>query len=132
MTVCLDFAILAQTPTPWWSVRQAGIFGGLVGGSLLGLWGGLIGAAAGLLLPKGRGRPTVRVLVYSMVAVGLATLIVAIMASIDGQPSFVEQPLYKLGGYALVIGTLAALFFECYLFHKLDRDRLDAEELRRS
>lgn len=83
MMIWLEIATLTQTPQPWWTERQAGLYGGLTG-TLIGIWGGLIGASAGLLLPKGRGRSTVRALVYTMIAFGLTTLTFGIIASSNG------------------------------------------------
>lgn len=131
MTTWLEIATLTQTPQAWWTERHAGLYGGLAG-TLTGIWGGLIGAAAGLLLPKGRGRPTVRALVYSMIAFGLMMLTFGIIASSSGQPDYVQRPLFMIARFTILTGVLAAFFFELYLFHRIDRDRLEAEELRRS
>ena len=118
-------------PEAWWTDRQAGIYFGAIGGTALGCWGAAFGVSAGLLIPRGKGKIAVRILMYPMVAVALATIGVGIFALTKDQPRAVWYPLFLVGG--ILVFQLAWMIpvMETVL-KRYEQKRLEAEELRRS
>jgi hypothetical protein len=84
-----------QSAQPWWTNRDAGWIGG-IGGSIVGLLGGLIGTLGGL----GKARRFVVALTATLIAVGVLSLIVGLIALTLCQPYAVYYPLL-LGGIIL-------------------------------
>ena len=131
MTLSPDtLTTLADVASPWWSDRTSGMIGGLAGGAL-GIWGALFGVTAGIMVPKGKGRIAVRILMYPMLLLAIASLVVATIALTKDQPRGVWYPLMLLGG--IVVFQLAWLipFLELTL-RRVERKKLEAEEFRRS
>lgn len=95
-----------QPATPWWTERDAGWIGGIVG-SVCGLLGGLIGTLGGM----GRARRFVMTLTTGLIGLGVASLIAGVVAVILGQPYVVYYPLLLLGGILAGVcgGILPAL-----------------------
>ncbi|MCH7791914.1 MAG: hypothetical protein IID31_06510, partial [Planctomycetes bacterium] len=59
--------------TPWWD-QQTAILIGAIGGSAIGVMGGVYGALVGVLAPKGIGRRPVLAIHLTLVAFGAAVL----------------------------------------------------------
>jgi peptidoglycan/LPS O-acetylase OafA/YrhL len=121
---------IAEAVTPWWSSRTSGMIGGLAG-SAIGVWGAMFGLTAGVLVPKGRGRTAVRILMYPMLILAIAALVVAVVALTRDQPRGVWYPLMLLGGIVLLQLAWLIPFLEVTL-RKVEKKKLEAEELRRS
>ena len=115
---------------PWWTDQAAGWIGGGLGG-LIGLLGAGFGVAAGLLAPRGKGRPIVKALGVAMLALGGASLITGVVALFAAQPYHVYYPLLLIG----FIGVLVAginLPIVLVRYRQAEARRLGAEELRRT
>lgn len=121
---------ITEAVEPWWSARDSGMIGGIAGAGV-GLWGAAIGIAAGILIPKGKGRTIVRTLMYPMIVLALATVITAIVALVKDQPRHVWYPLMLLGGIVLIQLAWLAPMLELRM-RAVERQKLEAEELRRS
>lgn len=121
---------LAEATTPWWTNRTGGMIGGIAG-SAIGVWGAMFGIAAGIMVPKGKGRTAVRILMYPMLVLAIATLVVAVVALAKDQPRSVWYPLMLLGGIVVLQLAWMIPFLEVTL-RKVERKKLEAEELRRS
>jgi peptidoglycan/LPS O-acetylase OafA/YrhL len=106
------------------------VIGGLAG-SALGVWGAIFGITAGIMVPKGKGRTAVRILMYPMLVLAIATLTVATIALNKDQPRSVWYPLMLLGGILLLQLAWLVPFLELTL-RKVEKKKLEAEELRRS
>jgi hypothetical protein len=81
-----------------WSEREGGLVGG-VAGSLIGLLGALVGMLGG----AGRARGVVFGALRAMQGIGLATLVLGIVAVVRAQPYSVFYPLLLLGVLASVL-----------------------------
>lgn len=121
---------LAEAATPWWTDRTAGMIGGFAG-SAIGIWGAMFGIAAGMMVPRGKGRTAVRILMYPMLVLAIAALVVAVVALTKDQPRSVWYPLMLLGGIVLIQLAWLIPFLEVTL-RRVERKKLEAEELRRS
>lgn len=82
----------------WWSEREAGVIGGLVGSA-----GGLIGGLIGWLGSRGRARRFVFALIYTAMGAGAACLAIMVAALVAGQPFHVWGTLLILGLTLLVV-----------------------------
>lgn len=85
-------------PGQWWNTRQAGLFGG-IGGTLVGLFGALIG----LLAAKGQAPRFVLGLTAVAIVAGLAVLLLGVAAFVRGQPYAVYYPPLLLGGITTLV-----------------------------
>lgn len=83
----------------WFDV-STGIWIGALGGSLLGIIGGTLGAIASKLAPKGKCRGLILNTMKILIAIGILFLITGIIAFFVGQPYHVWYPLTLLGGIA--------------------------------
>jgi hypothetical protein len=114
---------------PWWT-QQTGILIGAIGGSALGTLGGVLGALAGILVPRGIGKRFVLPAFGVLAALGVVALAAGIIAWLMGQPYFVFFPLIALGLImALVMGGLLPVMAAVY--RKAEARRMHAEDLRR-
>lgn len=114
---------------PWWT-EQTAAWLGAGGGSALGVLGGAFGVTAGLLVPKGKGKPIVVGLGALMIGVGLISLIAGIVALAAAQPYHVFYPLLLIGGIAtLVMGINLPVILKRY--RQAEARKVSAEELRR-
>jgi hypothetical protein len=95
---------------------------GSVGGSLVGLWGAALGAAGGMLVPKGRGRPLVFGLLGLGVVLGSLVLAFGVAALVAGQPYAVWYAPLLVGG--LMLGLSVPFVF-------VMRNRYRVGELRK-
>lgn len=89
-------------PGQWWTARQAGLIGGI-----LGLILGCCGAAIGVLAARRRATRLVIGLLWGLTAAGLAAVGAGLVAAFTAQPWEVFYPLLLAGGIAsIVAGTL--------------------------
>lgn len=116
--------------TEWWTAQHAAWIGS-IGGSALGVLGGVIGTAAGVLAPRGKGRGLVLGAMTAIPALGGLGLAAGLAALATGQPYHVWFPLCLLGGMmAAIFGPLIPVVRMRY--REAERRRLEAESLRRS
>jgi hypothetical protein len=101
----------------WWTERQAGLIGGVLG-SGVGIMGAFVGMAAGF----GFGRRLVLALCVAMIGLGIVCLGVGLVAVILGQPFFVYYVPF-------LIGIVSTLVFGFNL--PTIRRRYDERELRK-
>lgn len=121
--------LLDQDPTPWFSDRT-GIMIGAFGGAGVGLLGGAIGVAGGLLAPKGKGRGLVLGMMVAGIICGVICLIAGITALILDQPYAIWYPLTMLGAIPTgVMGGLLPVMRQRYA--QAEQRRMDADDLRR-
>lgn len=116
--------------TEWWTVSDAGMIGG-IGGGALGLLGAGLGCAAGVLVPRGRGKPVVMGLLALLTVLGVALAVAAGVALASSQPYHVWYPL-ALGGGMLVFSVTPLIFIVPRMYRQAEARRLQAEELRRA
>lgn len=99
---------------PWWDA-QTGIMLGSIGGSALGMLGGMFGAAIGVCAPRGIAKGPVVSGQVALVAVGVALAITGAVAALVRQPSTVYYPLMLGGGLLTsVLGALLPLTLTTY------------------
>lgn len=91
---------------PWFDHRTAGLVGGGVG-SLVGLWGAVVGTLSGLLIPRCRGRVWLFGLLWAGLGAGLTLTGVGAWAVLDGQPFHVCHAFLLTG---LLTTVLSAAF----------------------
>jgi hypothetical protein len=112
----------------WWTAQQGNMIGA-IGGSAIGILGGLIGAAGGILAPRGIGKLLIVGTMLVVTALGVAVLGAGIVALVESQPYHVYYPLLLCGGIpALVFGSLIPVVLMAY--RRAELNRLAAEELR--
>ncbi|MCA9278008.1 MAG: hypothetical protein H6815_04380 [Phycisphaeraceae bacterium] len=120
---------LAETAA-WWTNQQAGLVGGL-GGGIGGSACGLLGAAAGVCVPRGIGRRYVLGGMLMFVVLGVLSLLVGFIAIGMGQPWHVYYPLLIIGlVFSGVCGPLIFVIRKQYTI--AEQRRMDAEAIRRS
>jgi hypothetical protein len=91
-----------QPDGQWFGSRSAGLIGG-IGGTLLGLWGGLIG----VLSSRGKARTFALASAKALLLLGIVSAIGGVVAWAAGQPNAVYYPLLLIGIILIaVIGTL--------------------------
>ncbi len=107
---------------PWFDpIRFGSLYGG-IGGSVLGVLGGLLGAASGYLAPRGKGRTFILGAFTTLLIIGILHLAVGLYALISGQPYGIYYPLVLLGVIlSVVMGGLIPVV----------RKRYDEAEARR-
>jgi hypothetical protein len=88
----------ASAKNAWWSDRAAGLIGGSAGGTF-GICGALVGVLAGL----GRARRFVMTLCFALIAMGVVTFVMGLVAVSLRQPYHVYYPLLLMGGLSVVI-----------------------------
>lgn len=82
----------------WFSGRTAGIFGGIAG-TLIGIWGAIIG----MLASRGKARGVVVGSANALIVVGIVILLLGLVALIAGQPYAVYYSLLLIGVLLLVV-----------------------------
>ena len=114
----------------WWNAHDGNLYGA-IGGSALGVLGGCLGAAMGVLAPRGKGRGPIIGGMAAVLLVGAAALGVGLFALVRGQPYHVWYPLMLCGSLAvLVLGPLVPVVRSRY--RQAEARRMEAEGLRRS
>lgn len=116
--------------TPWWSAHDGNWIGAL-GGVAIGILGGILGVAAGLLAPRGRAKGVIFAAFGLVVVAGAIALCAGLIALATGQPWHVWYPLVLIGGIISVVVPvqLPALRGR---YRQAELRRLQAEELRRA
>ncbi len=94
---------LAASPGAWWTPSAAGLIG-----VLSGLLGGSVGILMGLLVPRGKARRLILVLLAALIVLGIAFLLIGLFAWMKSQPYHVFYPL-------LLIGVLFPVLFGWFL-----------------
>jgi hypothetical protein len=119
--------VLAQTATPW--VKNPNMVGALLG-SGVGVFGGIYGPMAGILAPRGRCKTLVMTVHYMGIVIGLALIIVAIIAMINRQPYLIW---YGLGLPGLIIASLMVGLLPVVKlrYRQAEARKLEAESFRR-
>ncbi len=112
----------------WWS-NEAAAYIGAIGGSGVGLLGGVFGVMAGVLAPRGKAKGLVVGLHVTLIVVGACMLVAGIVAVSMGQPYHVYYPLLLCGGIvSLVLGGL--LPGTLMRYRQAEQRKLDAGLLR--
>ena len=99
-----------QTTGQWFSDRSAALLGG-IGGSLIGLWGTLIG----VLSSRGKARHFVLGSANALLVIGIASVVGGVMAIATAQPYTVYYPLLLIGIIVVAVcgktrGSLSARY----------------------
>jgi ABC-type transport system involved in cytochrome c biogenesis permease subunit len=115
---------------PWFNEVAFGSWFGVIAGCMEGGMGAALGTAAGILVPRGKGRPWLMAGCVLMSVVGLAALAFGLAALVSGQPYGIWYP-------PLLAGVLGFLFFLGVpllraRYAEAERRRLEAEALRRT
>jgi len=115
--------------TEWWTSQDAALIGA-IGGSAVGVLGGMFGTVVGLCAPKGIARAPVLATQLALAALGVIMLVAAAFALLGNQPYHVWFPLL-LGGVLLasLMGGLYPTVRARYM--QAEARRMDAEALRR-
>lgn len=114
--------------TEWWTPAQAGIIGAIVGGGG-GTLLGLLGAAAGVLVPRNKGHAWIPPLFLAVGILGVLALAVGVVALAQGQPWHVWMIPVQIGLLAAILGfVLRMVIMRVYTHH--EHRRLDAAALR--
>jgi hypothetical protein len=109
-----------MTSAGWWSDRQAGLVGGMIG-SLLAI----LGAAIGALASAGRAKTFVLGTLRALALLGLVSLVAGVVAVVAGQPYAVFYPLLLIGAISTAVGfTLPRVFLKRY--EQLELRRMQA------
>jgi MFS family permease len=114
----------------WWTIQSTALIFGIVGAAC-GLLGGLFGTVAGLLVPRGRGKPIVYGAFVSILAIALAGVVLGIAALLVGQPQHVWMWPLLTGGILLASILPSGLMIPAW-YRQAERRRLAAAEFRRS
>ena len=115
--------------TPWWDPQTA-VWVGAIGGSAIGVVGGMYGGAVGVLAPRGKCKTLILTFHVLMTVFGTITLVAGIVAASEGQPYSVYYPLLLGGGLvAVLFGSLFPVV--AIQYRQADSRKLDAEEFRR-
>ncbi len=91
-----------------WYSQQVGIYIGAIGGTIIGIWGGLFGTIVGLTARHGVGRRFVISSTVISFVLGFVLLAAGITALCTKQPYHVWYPLI-LGGF--ILSTLFGVMF---------------------
>ncbi|MFK5955312.1 MAG: hypothetical protein QM477_02590 [Planctomycetota bacterium] len=125
----IDFLLNAD-PTPWFDARMGNLIGGLAGAGI-GIFGGTLGAAAGMMAPKGQGRGLILGGMLVLSILGACVFLTGIVAVSIGQPYHVWYPFTMLGALlGGLFGGLRPVIRKRY--EQAEARRMDADTLRRS
>jgi hypothetical protein len=94
-----------KVPGAWFSEPQAGVIGGWMG-AICGIFGGIIGCAAGFLVPRGKGRTLVLGLLGALAVSGLLQILTGMVGLVGGQPWYVQQLFWTTGLLNLILGLI--------------------------
>ncbi len=115
--------------TPWWTLETGTLIGAFGGGGL-GALGGLYGAVAGWLAPRGIGKGVLLPIHLGFILLGAVALVGGIAAVIGGQPYHVFYPLLLIG--VLMTCVMGGLFPVIRMrYRHAEARRMGAAELRR-
>jgi hypothetical protein len=116
---------------PWFDPTLFGILVGAIGGGVGGSLFGCLGALAGMLIPRGRGRPFILGSLMVFLLLGVALLGFGVVALVAGQP-------FGIWFFALLVGVLFTVLGGVFiwltrkLYTLIEQRRLDSEGLRNS
>ena len=116
--------------TPWWNAHDGNLIGA-IGGSAIGVLGGILGTAAGILAPRGRAKGVILASFVVVTVAGALTLCAGIVAWSTGQPRHVWYPLVLIGGIVVLVLPLQMPALRSR-YRQAEMRRLEAEELRRA
>jgi MFS family permease len=92
----LALMTLLADAEPWFS-NEAAIYFGSFGGAAIGILGGILGAAVGVLAPKGKGRRFVMNSMLAFGCVGIVFLLTGVVALVMDQPYAIYYLFLLLG-----------------------------------
>ena len=116
--------------TPWWNAHDGNLIGAY-GGAAIGVLGGILGTAAGILAPRGRAKGFIVGAFVGMSLVGAAVLCAGVVALATGQPWHVWYPLVLIGGIVVIVLPMQLPALRAR-YRQAEMRRLEAEELRRA
>ncbi len=121
---------LAMQASEWWS-QSFGVHLGAYGGAGLGVLGGALGAAMGVLAPKGKGKTFILSTMGLLIATSVVLLLTGIIALIIGQPYHVWYGPMLIGFIgSVVLGSLFPVVVIRY--RQAEARKMDAEAFKRS
>lgn len=126
----IDPTPLLQETTAWISY-QTSIYIGSFGGAGVGTLGGILGALAGVLAPKGQARGFVIGSFLTIGVLGLLSLLFALVALVMGQPTFVWSPFGLLGLVASSVCLPLTVVMK-KRYEEAEARQLEAHSLRQS
>ena len=93
-----------------------------IGGTFIGVAGGVIGSLAGVLAPKGKCKRLVLTLHFTIIAISLGLLVAGVVALLSKQPYGVWYGLLLPGCIGLVVlGSLTPMLFMRYRQSELNK-----------
>ena len=114
---------------PWFDPNTFGAWFGTIAGGGLGTLGGLLGAAAGILAPRGKAKAVIVGAWYLTIAFGVAVLLFGVYALVVGQPWGIWYGPVLCGTIiTIVMGGLLPVIRMRY--RAAEQRRIDAEGLR--
>jgi hypothetical protein len=114
---------------PWFDPNTFGAWFGTIVGGGGGTLGGLIGAMAGILLPRGKGKRLVFGSMFVLMVVGLVMMAIGFLALVDGQPYGIWYPMVIAGViFGIVNGSL--LLGLRSVGREMERRKMEADDLR--
>lgn len=128
MTSCM-LLTLAADAEPWFST-EAAIYFGSFGGAGVGVLGGLLGAAAGVLAPQGKGKAFILNSMLVLGCLGVLCLLTGIVAVVMSQPYAIYYP-FLLIGFILTVVMFAVRPAVRQRYREAEQRKLEAAALRR-
>jgi len=128
--ITLSALLLPLAEEAWFS-SETTTYMGAYGGAILGSLGGMLGAGAGLLVPRGRGKLFVLPAMAVFAGIGMLCLIMALAAVVVNQPSHVVFPFILLG-FVLCSVMIPLFFVTRKLYAQAEQRKLEADSLRHS
>ncbi len=128
--ITLSALLLPLVEEAWFSTETT-TYMGAYGGAILGSLGGMLGAGAGLLVPRGKGKMFVLPAMAVFAAIGVACIMLALAAVIVSQPMYVIFPFILLG-FVLTSVMVPLFFVTRRLYAQAEQRKLEADALRRS
>lgn len=99
---------------PWWS-EQTTVLIGAIGGSSVGVLGGLFGTLVGICAPRGRFKAFVIIMQVALTILGMVFLSAGLFGRFTGQPQHVVFPLILGGGIlTCVLGCMLPMTVMVY------------------
>lgn len=117
-----------MTGEPWFDGPTAGLLGG-IGGSVIGVLGGVFGCLCAWLVPKGQGKGLLMGAMAVTGGFGVACLLTAATALATGQPYHVWYTFLLPGGALTLFGVLF-FFVLRNRYRETELRKMHASELR--
>lgn len=116
---------------PWFDPIRFGTWYGGLGGGLLGLSAGVLGAVTGMLAPKGKGRSFILGAFTFMKWVGVVHLVIGSCAVYERQPYGIWYPLVLIGVlFTLLFSLLRPIVRKRY--EDVEKQQMSAGTLRQA